>query len=266
VPDFIYDVPTATLAVWFSLVAVAAMVVGLLVVKPLFRLLIGTGPEFNATLSYATSGFSLFYGLLLGLLTVAAYQNAERVQTSIMAEASALGALYSQLDTYPEPLRSNVQATMRDYVLYTIHKEWPAHREGRILNGGYNRSDAIGRQLARHEPRSPGEEIVHSEVIAAFQDFSSARQQRLSGVITAIPNVLWYAVLVGAAINILLVALLRMRLLPHFVLGTVTSFFLGVILFVIVTLDRPLRGESGQAPVQFELLWERTMVWDEPQT
>lgn len=262
-PDFIYDVPTTTLAAWFSIAAVLAMVVGLLVIKPVFRLLIGTGPDFNATLSYATSGFSLFYGLLLGLLTVAAYQNSERTRTSIMAEATALGSLYSQMDTYPEPTRSNVQATMRDYVMYTIHKEWPAHRQGGILNGGYNRADAMRRYLGTFEPETDGQRIVHGEVIAAFHDFSAARQQRLSSVITAIPDVLWYAVLVGAAINILLVALLRMRLPPHFVLGTVTSFFLGVILFVIVTLDRPLRGESGLAPAQFELLWRRTMIWDE---
>jgi len=37
-----------------------------------------------------------------------------------------------------------------------------------------------------------------------------------------------------------------------------------VILFVIVILDRPLRGEAGLPPAPMELLWERTMVWDEP--
>jgi hypothetical protein len=31
-----------------------------------------------------------------------------------------------------------------------------------------------------------------------------------------------------------------------------------------VTLDRPLRGESGLDPGPFDLLWERSMVWDEP--
>ena len=83
-------------------------------------------------------------------------------------------------------------------------------------------------------------------------------------MLTAIPNVLWYAVLIGAAINLLLIALLRIRLLPHFVLGSITAFFLGVILFVIVTLDRPLRGEAGLPPEPLVLLWERFMIWDEP--
>ena len=62
-PEFVYDVPTNTLAIWCSLIAVASIVIGVLVVKPVFRLLIGTGPDFNASVSYATAGFGLFYGL-----------------------------------------------------------------------------------------------------------------------------------------------------------------------------------------------------------
>ena len=71
-PDFVYDIPFNTLAVWCSVLAICVMVVGLLIIKPLFRLLIGTGPDFNSSVNYATSSFSLFNGLLLGLLTVAA--------------------------------------------------------------------------------------------------------------------------------------------------------------------------------------------------
>ena len=83
-------------------------------------------------------------------------------------------------------------------------------------------------------------------------------------MITEIPDVLWYAVLVGAAINMLLFVMLRMPLLQQFLLGTISAFFLGVILFVIVALDDPLRGESGLDPEPLQLLWDRTMVWDEP--
>ena len=37
-----------------------------------------------------------------------------------------------------------------------------------------------------------------------------------------------------------------------------------MILFVIIALDDPLRGESGLDPDPLVVLWERTMVWDEP--
>ena len=263
-PDFIYSLSTFSLSIYFGLLAVAAVLVGIFIVKPILRLLIGTGPEFNQSISYATSGFSLFYGLLLGLLTVAAYQNSERVKAGVMAEATTLGSLYADMNAYPEPLRSDMKSMLRDYVLFTIYKDWPAHREGVVLDGGFNRAGAMRQRLASFEPQTRGQEVLHAEVISAFQDFSAARQRRLTGTITEIPPVLWYAVFVGAAINLLLLVLLRIRLVQQFALGTLTMFFLGVILVVIVTLDRPLKGEAALQPEPLKLLWDRAMVWDEP--
>ena len=227
VPEFVYDIPLRQLALYFALIAVAAMVVGILIVKPILRLLIGAPPDLNESIGHGTAGFSLFYGLLLGLLTVSAYQNNERVRQAILSEATSLGAVYADMSSYPEPIRSDVKSMLRDYLLFTVHRDWPAHRQGEFLNGGANRTNAIRQRLASFEPDTTGQEIVHAETIAAFQDFVEARQTPLTGVITKIPAVLWYAVLVGAAINILLYVMLRMRPFQQFFLGTITAFFLG---------------------------------------
>ncbi len=264
-PDFVYDIPQTDLAFWFAVIAVGGTFLGLLFLKPLLRLLVGGGPDLNENIGFATASSGLFYGLLLGLLTVSAYQNRERVNMAIVQEAAAVGSLYADMDSYPEPISSDVKAMLRDYVLYTIYKDWPAHRDGRYMDGGISRSDAVRHKLASFEPSTPREEIVHAETIASLKEFNTQRQQRLNGVITKIPAVLWYAVLVGAAINILLLLMLKMRPFPHFVLGAINAFFLGVVLFVIVALDDPLRGDSGLAPEPFERLWNREMRWDEPQ-
>jgi hypothetical protein len=265
-PDFVYDIPPRELAMYFALIAVGAMLLGILILKPILRLLMGAPPDLNEAIGYGTAGFSLFYGLLLGLLTVSAYQNNATVRQAILNEATSLGALYADMSSYAEPIRSDMKAMLRDYLLFTVHRDWPAYREGEFLNGGANRANAMRQRLAGFEPETKGQEIVHAETITAFQDFAEARQGRLTGVITEIPDVLWYAVLVGAAINLLLLVMLRMRPLMQFVLGSITAFFLAVILFVIVALDDPLRGASGIGPGPLELLWDRTMVWDEPMT
>jgi hypothetical protein len=263
VPDFVYDIPSGQLAALFSLIAVGAVMIGLLVVKPLLRILFGTGPEFNQSVSFGGAGFNLFYGLLLGLLTVSAYQNNERVQQAILAEATAIGSLYAGMRSYPEPVQSEVQALLRDYVLFTIHADWKAHRAGLILDGGDHRVEVIRQRLAAFEPGSDGQVVLHEAMIGSYQEFTKARQGRLAGVITEIPDVLWYAVLVGALVSVVLFVMLKMKLHQQFLLGAITSFFLGVILFVIVSLDDPLRGEKGLRPDPLVLLWERQMVWDE---
>lgn len=262
-PEFVYDIPPVRLAVLFSAIAVGAVFVGLLVVKPLARLLFGTGPDFNQNITFGSTGVNLFYGLLLGLLTVSAYQNNERVQQAVLAEATAIGSLYAGMRSYPEPLQGDVQALLRDYVLFSIEADWPAHRVGRVLDGGDHRAEAIRQRLSAFEPATNGQGILHTAMISAYQDFADARQKRVAGVFTEIPDVLWYAVLVGAVVNVFLLVMLKMRLHQHFLLGSITAFFIGVILFVIVSLDDPLRGENGVGPEAFILLWERQMIWDE---
>lgn len=263
-PEFIHDIPQYDLALYVALLSFFAMLVGVLLLKPILRLFIGRGdPTINEAIGHGTATFTLFYALLVGLLTVAAYQNKERVAQDILAEAGTVGGLYSSMDSYPEPIRSDVKEMLRDYVLFTIYKDWPAHRRGEALNGGSHRANAMRQQLAGFQPVNVSQEIVHRETFQLFQEFTQARQARLNGVITRIPSVLWYAVLVGAGLNLVILILFRMRLVAHLILGTISAFFLGVVLFVIVTLDDPLRGASGLSPGPFELLWDRQMVWDE---
>lgn len=264
-PAFVYDIPRETLALIFIALALGGMLFGMLVFKPVMRILIGSGPDLNESINFGTAGFNLFYGLLLGLLTVSAYQNNDRAQQAMLDEASAVSALYADMNVYPEPIRSEMKAMLRDYTLFTIHKDWEAHRKGTFLDGGENRSNAMRQRLARFEPTTAGQEIVHAQVLSAFQRFVEARQLRLNAVFIQIPLLLWYAVLAGAVLNVMLICLLRMRPVRQFFLGTVTSLFLAVILFVIVTLDAPLRGEEGLPPLPLQMVWDRAMAWDEPQ-
>jgi hypothetical protein len=58
--------------------------------------------------------------------------------------------------------------------------------------------------------------------------------------------------------------MLRIKIIPHLILGALSAFFLFVVLLVIVVLDHPMRGVNGIGPEGFEQVWERQMVWDEP--
>jgi hypothetical protein len=68
--DFLYEISTVTLAIYCGLFFLGLMWLGIIFVKPFLRLLIGRQPGINELVFHTTSGFSLFYGLLLGLLTV----------------------------------------------------------------------------------------------------------------------------------------------------------------------------------------------------
>jgi hypothetical protein len=263
VPEFLYDMPRNEVAVWFSLGSIVVVLLGLLVLKPILRLFVPGDASLNETIGISTASFSLFYGLLLGLLTVAAYQNRDRTQTAILNEASAIGAVYSSVASYPEPWRTDLREMLRDYVQYTIHRDWPKQRQGLVTQGGTHRINAFGQWLARFEPGTAAQQALHGAAVSSFESLKTARQMRLNGVNTRLPPVLWYAVIMGAAVSVLVLLLVRARPMAHFVLASISTFFLGVILFVILALDAPLRGPEGLSAKPYEELWDQQMAWDE---
>lgn len=131
------------------------------------------------------------------------------------------------------------------------------------MNGGLLRLQVIEQHLLTFEPLTKTQGIVHAEALRDFNDLVANRQQRLAGVRTSIPGVMWYAVAIGAIINIVLLWMLNMRFTIHLILSGIVAFFLGVMIFLIASMDNPMRGEVSVSPEPFELAYELFMQWDE---
>jgi hypothetical protein len=256
--------PAAVLAGFLSLLMVAFTWAGIILFRPFVSAWLRRQGGRNELVNSAAAGFSLYYGLLLGLLSVAAYQSSNEVEDAVTREASTLAALYRSCEAYPEPLRGDLQTLLRDYTLYVINKDWPAHQQRFVPMGGENRLLAFRRQLLSFEPQSKTQEIAQEANVQELAKLMSAREQRLAGVSTSIPGTLWYAVWIGAVVNILLIWLLDMRLTLHLFLGGLISFFLGVMIFIIYTMDEPLQGDVRVSPGPYARAYEMVMKWDEP--
>jgi len=65
------------------------------------------------------------------------------VSKIISQEATALAVLYRDVSAYSQPIRSQLQKELRDYVEYVIHEAWPLQQRGLSLAFG----------LSCHRPR-----------------------------------------------------------------------------------------------------------------
>ena len=132
-----------------------------------------------------------------------------------------------------------------------------------IYKGGSNRLNMIQYSILKFEPRSTSQELLQGQTLQDFNDFVASRQSRLAGVQTEIPGVLWYAVAIGALINIVLIWMLHMRFFAHMLLGGIVSFFLGVMIFLVASMDNPMKGEVSVPPANYQLVYDTLMQWDE---
>src|SRR5262249_958792 len=155
------------------------------------------------------------------------------LQDHIRNEASSLSTIYHSANGYPEPLRGQLKEKLRDYTHYVIEKDWPAHRQGRTLEGGEHRLQAIRDALLSFEPTTHTQDVLHEEFLRYFDALNVARDGRLRAVSSAMPALLWYVVIFGGVLTLVFLWMIHMDLVPQIILGLATAIFLGVMTFLI---------------------------------
>jgi hypothetical protein len=91
--------------------------IGIALVHPHMRRVVHGQRQVNDVVIFVgvAANYGLLYAILLGLMVVATFQITKDLQDHIAMEASKLATMYSRTDAYPEPLRSELRAQLRDY-------------------------------------------------------------------------------------------------------------------------------------------------------
>jgi len=256
---WLYDIPTLLAVGLFAALFVGVCWIGIVLLSSRLVPMVHHQPGLNEILGDYLQYFGVIYGLLLGLLAVATYQNHSDVEKTVSNEASALAALYRDVSAYPEPIRSELEALLRDYARYVINEAWPLQRKGIIPAGAVKKVAAFYSHLASFEPETKSQEALHRATLSQFNTFFEYRRSRLYSVTAGIPPVMWYTVAVGALINVFMIWLFNLRLGTHLLLGGLISFFTGTMICLIALLDHPFRSEVAVSPQAFELIYNQMM-------
>jgi len=257
---WIYDLSTPAMAVLFAVVFVGFSWIGTVLIRPLLLQFVSSRlGATNDLVGYLLSCYCVFYGLLLGLLAVAAYQNFSQVELVVTQEAASLAALYEDASAYPDPVGENLRLLLRDYCRYVIKYAWPLQRKGIVPVQGGIALRAFMERLTAFEPRTKAEELLVAETLRQYNRLQEYRQMRRYSTAAGIPAVMWYVVVVGSIINIALVWLFDMKLISHFFLGGLLAFFLATLVFLITALDNPFRGEVSIPPDVFVNVYKIVM-------
>ena len=255
---------TIELALVFCTFFLLITLIGIVLIHPFMRRWIHGERQVNDVVIFVAANYGLIYAVLLGLLTVGTFETTKGLQEHIESEAMSLSTMYHSADGYPEPMRGTFRAELRDYTHYVIDKDWPAHRQAKIPNGGEHRLAAIRDTLFSFQPASKTDEFLHSEIIREFNAMNNSWEQRLSAVSSSMPAVLWWVVILGGIVSIVFLWMLHMDFVAQIMLGGLTALFLGIMTFLIYAMDHPLQGAVSVTPEAFQAMYDLVMKWDEP--
>jgi hypothetical protein len=248
---WLYQIRTLWLGVLVVGLFVAVSVAGLWLTRPLARRLCR---EQNDFVNYFFATIAVFYAVLVGLIAVAVWGNYTGIDGIVSNEAVNASDVYRDIESYPPAVRDEVRGNLRAYVSSVIQREWPAQRRGAKLppDGGRLLRQAA-RGLTTFEPATPGQQAVHVQTLRDLDDLFSNRRLRLEAVDSHLPGLMWLVVLAGAAVLIFMSYFFCAEKNTLQLLLTVgLSVLVGLVIFLILELDRPLIGKVSVDASSFE--------------
>jgi len=259
-PDILFDLPLAVTGPMIIGGLCLFGLAGLLLVRrfvlPHLRIHIDDS-QFSGSMVQCVM---VFYGLAVALIAVNVSQTYSNVSNTVSQEATALAALYRDVSGYPVPIRLELQKELRAYVDQVIHEDWPMQQHGKIPGGGVPLMNAFQVTLISFEPTTDGQKILHAEALRAYNNMIQARRMRLDAVGTGLPGVMWAVIVFGAIIGLVATFFFKVedaRL--HGVLVTLLAAFMGLVIFMILALDQPFRGDLGIGPQSYQLIYDHLM-------
>ncbi len=258
--ESLFDIPLWIAGTVIIGVLCAFSVAGLLLVRGrvLPRLRVETGDsEFTGSMLQSVM---VFYGLAAALIAVTVFQTHSDTSKVVSGEATALNALYRDVTSYPEPIRTELQSQLRDYTRYVIDEAWPLQRRGKVPGSGIQHMTRFQATLDKFEPASEGQKLLHGETLRAYNLLIQARRLRLDAVGTGLPKVMWGVIVFGAFISLSSSFFFKVedaRL--HVVEVLLLAVFIGLVIFMVLSLDRPFRGDLGISAEPYQLVYDQLM-------
>jgi Protein of unknown function (DUF4239) len=216
--------------------------------------------ETNNIVAIFLSLSGVVYGVTLGLIAVATFENYSGVEAKVDGEASALAGLYRDVNMLEKDGKIELKNTLKKYTKYVIEEAWPLQRKGIVPKGGTQIVNIFQNGLSLYSPNTDKDRIIYAEVFAQYNKFIEARRSRLNAVSTGLPGSVWLILFVGALINIVLTWLLVIQNKKlDIIVNSLMGLLLGSLIFLIAAMDNPFRGDFSVGPDAFQLIYDGLM-------
>lgn len=255
---WVYDLPNWEFCLLTILVFVAFGVAFLLPTRAWVRRQHLVNHSHNDIVGYYLAAVTVFYGITLGLVAVGTWTTFSAVSDKVDHEAEVVGSFFRDTTGYPAAVRDPMEADLKDYLRYVIGPGWALQRQGIVPTGSAIFLTRIQDRLLAYEPPTIGQQVLHAEAFHQFNELVEARRARLDAVTVGLPGALWALVVVGALISIVVTLFFDTQSLRvHLWMTVLISTLLGLMVFLIGTLDNPFRGKVAVGPASLAMVYHQ---------
>ena len=260
-PLWAYNIPIVLLALIMVAGIEAIALLGLVLVRRYLMPHLQFHDGVNDAVSGTVQAIGVFYGITVGLIAAGVWTTYSNAGDLMSQEAVAIGSLYRDVSSLPEPARTTLRTELHDYTVAIIAQDWPAQRREQTSNAGTLIVDQLQATLMSFEPTSAGEQARYTETLREFSHFVQQRRLRIDAVQGGLSAIMWSVIWIGAAISIGVGYFFYFEdITLHAIMIALIAGFLGIVLFMIVINDRPFVGQYSVSPDSYQLILDTLMA------
>jgi Protein of unknown function (DUF4239) len=197
------------------------------------------------------SGFILatvgvIYAVLLAFVAVAVWQNFMQTENQVQTEANLVGDLYRDTPAFPEPAASRLRHYLFVYAEIVVEDEWPSLAAGRIdETEGWQLLNKFHTELLQVQAKDENVVVARADAVKTLNALYDARRGRFHAASAEMPAILWWNLIVGAAMLMVFTYLFGTpQLWMHVVMVSLLGSLIGLVMLLIVLLNNPFRGQN----------------------
>lgn len=259
-PTWLYEMSSLRAALLLVAFVELVSLIGLLLARRYLVPKLHYGDGINDAVSGIVQAVGVFYGITVGLIAVAVWNTYTSASGLVSNEATAIGALYRDVNGYPSPLREELREKLRDYTVFVINDVWPAQKSGQLPKGGTARMDEFQHALYAFEPATQGQLALHTETLRAYNSLIEYRNLRRDAVDSGLSITMWAVIWLGAAISIGVAYFYRIEDVKlHAALVSLMAGFLALVLFMITINDKPFYGYASIPSTPYQIILDNVI-------
>ena len=237
------DLPVVLAALLIIVLIPVLAIVGLVVLRQRvgFEALVVNNEV--AGFKYATLGVA--YAVLATFLMVSVWQKFEEAQAAVDREATALFGLFHLAETLPPAEFDEIRGLLFDYLDQVIDAEIPRMQTGGTDYGdGARALDALGRAVLQTAALSEVPTPILDNLITAYVDTIDARSARILAAQGALPEILWWFVVIGGLICVgFTFFFASQNIVAQAAMTGLLSVVIMSLVFTTVMMNRPFVGD-----------------------
>jgi hypothetical protein len=246
--DWLLNLPLVPMSV---VILIATWIVTAIIYVVITRLAVGERLRaFKAISPGMLPPLAVIFALLIGFLAAQVWSDADRANTAVNREASALRSAALVGAQFPAEVEHRLRALLRQHIQTAVQEEWPAMARQSVTLTIIPTAMAQALKLALDlEPRTPGQAIAQRELVTALQTVLEARRQRIALSTSTVDAVKWGALLAQVALMLVAIAMVHCDnrranriILFIFATGAAAS------LILIASYSRPFSGAIAVHP------------------